>query len=296
MQQLLSFADYLALSTAIFALLSFSLDLQIGWCGLANFGQIAFLLIGGYTTAIATKDGLPPWLAPPVSALAGGLFGIVLSLTVRNMSATYWGMLSLALAELVRLFFLNEQWVGGGAGGSSVLIHLPYFGPLVGISVALVYVLMRGIGRSPFGRVIRLIREGDRLPMALGKPVFVFKLETMLIGGLIGGLAGSYYAFLNRYISPADGLPIETFVLWAMVILGGRGNPAGVVLGTVVVQALYVGTEYATTLIQIRPEVLFALRLVLIGAIITLVMVFRPAGLLPERRRVYGAAAEGRTA
>lgn len=296
MEQLLSFAGYLTVSTAIFAMLSFSLDLQIGSCGLANFGQIAFLLVGGYTTAIVTNNGLASWIAPPLSALAGGAFGVLLSLTVRNMSATYWGMLSLALAELVRLFVLNEQWVAGGAGGSTVLIRLPYFEPLVGASVIFVYAFVRVIARSPFGRVIRLIREGDRLPMALGKPVFVFKLETMLIGGLIGGLAGSYYAFLNRYISPADGLPIETFVLWAMVILGGRGNPTGVALGTVVVQGLYIGTRFATTLIQISPEILFALRLVLIGAIITLVMIFRPEGLLPERRRIYGAASEGQPA
>lgn len=288
MHQLFSFAAYLTVATSIFAMLSFSLDLQLGSCGLVNFGQVAFLVVGGYATAIATASGLSPWLAMPLAALVGAGLGLLLALTVRNMSGTYWGILSLALAELVRLIVLNEQWIGGGAGGSTVLVGVQFFYPLVIGTAVAIYVLMRLIGASPFGRVIRLIREGDRLPLSLGKPVFAFKIETMLIGGAIGGLAGAYYALLNRYISPDDGLPVETFLLWAMVILGGRGNPTGVILGAVVIQTLYVGTRFLTTMLSISPDLFSALRLVVIGALITLVMMFRPEGLLPERRRVYG--------
>ena len=137
--------------------------------------------------------------------------------------------------------------------------------------------------------MIRSIREGDRLPLSLGKPVFAFKLETMSIGGAIGVLAGADYASLNKYISPDDGLPVETFLLWAMVILGGRGNPTGVIIGAVVIQTLYVGTRLLTTMVNVSPDIRSALRLVVIGALITLVMMFRPEGLLPERRRIYGA-------
>ena len=78
-------------------------------------------------------------------------------------------------------------------------------------------------------------------------------------------------------------------MLWAMVILGGRGNPTGVVLGTVVMETLYVATRFLTTVVQISPEVLSAMRLVVVGGLITLIMMFRPQGLLPERRRIYGA-------
>jgi len=288
MEQLFSFAAYLLMVGCIFSMLSLSLDLQLGWCGLVNFGQVAFLVVGGYATAIATNAGLSPWLAMPIAALAGGLFGMLLALTVRNMSGTYWGILSLALAELVRLFVLNEQWVGGGAGGSTVLVRVPGFRWLVPASTLAVYLLMRLIGASAFGRTIRMIRDGDRLALALGKPVFAFKLETMFIAGAIGGLAGAYYALLNRYISPDDGLPVETFVLWAMVIVGGRGNPTGVIVGTVLVQTLYVGTRFLSTVVHIPPEVLSALRLTFIGALITVIMMFRPKGLLPERRRIFG--------
>ncbi len=288
MASLLSFGAYLLIVICIFAMLAFSLDLQLGACGLVNFGQVVFVLVGGYATGLATGFGVSPWLAMPLSALAGGLFGMVLAATVRNMSGTYWGILSLALAELVRLIVLNEQWAAGGAGGTTVLVRLPFFYPLVLVTTAAIYLLMRLIGASPFGRAIRLIRDGDRLPLSLGKPVFALKVETMFIGGMIGGLAGSYYSFLNQYISPDDGLPVETFVLWAMVILGGRGNPTGVMLGAIVMETLYVATRFLSTVVHISPEVLSAMRLVVIGALITLIMMFRPQGLLPERRRIYG--------
>jgi branched-chain amino acid transport system permease protein len=287
MDQLLNFATYLVVVTSIFAMMSFSLNLQLGSCGLVNFGQVAFLLAGGYCTAIATAHGLGPAASIGLASLVGGLFGILLAFTVRNMSGTYWGILSLAMAEMLRLVMLNEQWIAGGAGGASVRRSLPDFNLVVVGTTILIYLLMRVIGASPFGRVIRLIREGDRLPQALGKDVFIFKLETMFIGGAIGGLAGAFYAFLNRYINPDDGLPVETFILWAMVILGGRGNPTGVVVGTIVVQILYVGTRYLTTVVPISADILSALRLVAIGALITLIMMFRPQGLLPEPKRVF---------
>ena len=97
---------------------------------------------------------------------------------------------------------------------------------------------------SPFGRVIHVIREGDRLPFALGKTCR-FKMMTMAIGGAIGGLAGAYYALMQRYMSPDDAQPIETFIIWAMIVVGGRGN-WGIVLGTIVIQAFYTGTRFLT--------------------------------------------------
>jgi len=112
-------------------------------------------------------------------------------------------------------------------------------------------------------------------------------MEAMTIGGMMGGLAGCLYAFLNGYISPEDCLPIETFVLWAMVGVGGRGNVTGIIAGTIVIQTLYVGSRFLTHLVGIPAETIAALRLVAIGSMITLIMMFWPDGVLPERRRVY---------
>jgi branched-chain amino acid transport system permease protein len=88
-------------------------------------------------------------------------------------------------------------------------------------------------------------------------------------------------------MSPDDAKPIETFIVWAMVVLGGRGNVWGILLGTILVQAFYTGTRFLTGLVAIDADTIAALRLVTIGALITLIMMLRPEGLLPERRRIY---------
>jgi ABC-type branched-subunit amino acid transport system permease subunit len=286
-EQLTSFAIYMMAITSISLLLTISLDLQVGQCGLINFGQVVFLTVGAYGTAISLSWGASPPMAIAWGVLAGIACGLLMSLTVRNMSGTYWGILSLALAEIVRIVALNERWLTGGANGISVAVSVANLPWVILASTVAVIVLVRFLIRSPFGRAIRLFREGDRLPQALGKNVLVFKTETMALGGAIGGLAGAYYALMLRYMSPDDAKPIETFILWAMLVLGGRGNIWGIVLGTVVVQGLYTGTRFLTGLVPLEGDTLAALRLVLIGVLITAVMMFRPEGLLPERRRIY---------
>jgi ABC-type branched-subunit amino acid transport system permease subunit len=287
MNQLASFGIYMMAITSISFILAISLDLQVGNCGIVNFGQVVFLVVGAYATAIAIAGGAGVVTAALIAVLCGALFGILMSLSVRNMSGTYWGILSLSMAEIVRIVALNEQWLTGGANGISVLISVPGLPWIIAASAVAVFALVRLIMASPFGRTIRLIREGDRLPLSLGKNVFLFKMETMTIGGAIGGLAGAYYALMQRYMSPDDAKPIETFVIWAMVVVGGRGNVWGIVLGTIVIQAFYSGTRFLTGLFGIEADTMAALRLVVIGLLITVVTMFRPQGLLPERRRIY---------
>lgn len=287
MEQLASFGIYLMAITSISFLLAISLNLQVGQCGLVNFGQVVFLTVGAYGTAIALEAGAGTLAAVVCGVMTGIVFGLAMSLTVRNMSGTYWGILSLSLAEIVRIIALNEQWLTGGANGISIAVSVANLPWIIAGTAAVALLLLRVLAASPFGRITRMIREGDRLPAALGKNVLLFKMETMALGGAIGGLAGSYYALMQRYMSPDDAKPIETFIVWAMVVLGGRGNVWGIVLGTMLVQAFYTGTRFMTGLVDIDPDTMAALRLVTIGVLIILVMMFRPEGLLPERRRLY---------
>ncbi len=287
MSQLADFGIYLMGITSISLMLAISLDLQVGNCGVMNFGQVVFLTVGAYAAAIALAVGSGPVVAACWGILSGVLCGLLMSVSVRNMSGTYWGILSLSLAEIVRIIALNERWLTGGANGISVLSTVDNLSWIIAGSAVVVLVLVRVLIASPFGRTIRLIREGDRLPMALGKNVLLFKMETMALGGAIGGLAGAYYALMQRYMSPDDAKPIETFVIWAMIVVGGRGNVWGVVLGTVVIQAFYTGTRFLTGFVAIPADTLAALRLVTIGLLIMFVTMFRPEGILPERRRTY---------
>jgi branched-chain amino acid transport system permease protein len=287
MDQLLAFLFYMVTTTAITSILAMSLNMQYGYCGLVNFGQVAFLCVGGYAGGIAVTHGIDPLLSIALAMVLGSVFGFLMSFTVRGMSGTYWGIVTLATAELARLVVNNEGWIAGGANGLSVIVRLPYLSLVILAAAIAVYLLSLLIARSPFGRTLRLVREGDALAMSLGKDIRLFKMQAMTIGGMMGGLAGCLYAFLNGYISPEDCLPIETFVLWAMVVVGGRGNVSGIIAGTVVIQTLYVGSRFLTHLVAIPAETVAALRLVAIGAMITMMMMFWPDGVLPERRRVY---------
>lgn len=292
MEQLASFAVYMLTITSITFILALSLDLQVGHCGIVNFGQVMFLAVGAYATAIAIAGGCGAPAAVLIAVAACTLLGLAMSLSVRNMSGTYWGILSLAMAEIIRIIALNEQWLTGGANGISVLASVPHLTWIVVGSAVAVFLILRLILASPFGRVIHVIREGDRLPLALGKNVLGFKMATMALGGAIGGLAGAYYALMQRYMSPDDAKPIETFIIWAMIVVGGRGNLWGIVLGTIVIQTFYTGTRFLTGSFGIGAETMAALRLVVIGVLIMTVTMFRPQGILPERRRKYSSGRE----
>src|SRR5215472_7058084 len=196
MDQLLAFLFYMVTTTAITSILAMSLNMQYGYCGLVNFGQVVFLCVGGYAGGVAVTHGVPPLLAIALATLLGGLFGFLMSFTVRGMSGTYWGIVTLATAELARLVVNNEGWIGGGANGLSVIVRLPFLWPLIIAAAAGVYLLSILIARSPFGRTLRLVREGDALAMSLGKDIRLFKMQAMTIGGMMGGLAGCLYAFL----------------------------------------------------------------------------------------------------
>src|SRR5262245_20410996 len=159
-----------------------------------------------------------------------------------------------------------------GPTAISVLRRISHLPVTIFICTAIVIALVSIIEGSPFGRIIRMIREGDRLPEALSKNVLLFKMETMAIGGAVGGLAGAFYALMQGYMSPDDAKPIETFIVWAMVVLGDRGNIWGIVAGTVLVETMYAGTRFLTNVIDVDADILAALRLALIGTLIMVVV------------------------
>jgi branched-chain amino acid transport system permease protein len=147
--------------------------------------------------------------------------------------------------------------------------------------------LLTYLARSPFGRSLKALREGDELPLALGKSVASLRVRAMAIGGALGGLAGALFAHYNAYISPEYFLPLETFIVWAMVILGGPGNFIGALVGTLIIQILYNSTRFIAPLLAIDAQVLGPLRMIAISVLIILAIMFMPQGILPERRRRY---------
>jgi len=306
---MLSFLVYLSIMTGIYAILSLSLNFQYGFTGLANFGHVAFFMIGAYTSTILVMLADVPFLGGLLGAMVtAGLFGLLISLPTMNLKEDYWAIVTLASAEIVRLIFLNQPLKGPYHGASFGIGDIPrplssLFSPdtypyfylgIVLTCLGLTYLVLTRLERSPFGRTLKAIREGDELPQAFGKDVGKFKMRAMAIGGAFGGVAGSLFAHYTTFIDPFYFMPIETFIVWAMVIVGGKGNNLGAIVGAAVVQAFYSSTRFLKDYIPIDPQTLSSLRMVIIGALIILVMLFMKEGLIRERRRIYELPGSGK--
>jgi ABC-type branched-subunit amino acid transport system permease subunit len=302
---MIDFIVYLLTIIGIYGLMSLSLNLQYGTTGLVNLGQIGFFMIGAYVSAVVVMlGGLPIW-SGFLGAIAGGaMFGVLMALPIGDLRQDYWAIATLAAAEIARIVFLNTNLGSPYVGGSYGVAGIPaparqYFASssaygyfylgLVAACVLLAYLLVRWVSATPYGRVLKAIREGDEVPLALGKDVRRARIWAMAIGGGIAGAAGSLYAHFNGFIGPEYFRPLETFLVWSMVILGGAGNYVGALLGTALIECIYNSTRFLD-IAQAHASLVASLRMVLIGVLIILVILYLPRGLVPERRRRYGSA------
>ena len=301
----ISFLVYLAIMMGIYGILSLSLNLQYGFTGLANFGQVAFFCLGAYvSTIIVLPLGMPFILGLVGGMIVAGLFGYIIAIPTADLKEDYWAIVTLAAAEIVRIFFLNEDWVVGGGpyvGGAFGVGGIPqplrshfsahtypfFYLTIVMLALAATYLVINRLTQSPFGRVIKSIREGDSLPLAMGKDVRKFRVRVMAIGGSFGGLAGSLWAHYHGFISPNQFLPLETFIIWAMVIVGGKGNNKGAVLGAVIIMIFYNSTRFLKDYLPIEEVTLASLRMVAIGILIVVAMLFMKDGLIKEKKTLY---------
>lgn len=302
---LINFMVYIAIMMGIYGILSISLNLQYGFAGLANFGHVVFFCIGAYISTIIVFTLKMPFILGLLGAMAiAGFFGYLISIPTAGLKEDYWAIVTLAAAEIVRIFFLNEQWVVGGGpyvGGAFGVGDIPqplrslfsadtypfFYLTIVLLCLILTYVIINAITRSPFGIAIKSIREGENLPQAMGKNVKKYRMKVMAIGGTFGGLAGCLYAHFHGFVSPDQFMPLETFIIWAMVIVGGKGNNKGAIFGAVVIMIFYNSTRFLKDYIPIEETTLASLRMVAIGILIVAAMLFMKEGLIKEKRSHY---------
>jgi branched-chain amino acid transport system permease protein len=281
----------------IYALLALGLTLQWGHTGLINFGHVAFFAIGAYTSALLTLyAGLPIPLGMVGAVVAAGLAAYPIGAVTVRLREDYLAIVTIGFSELVRLILLNEQWLTRGPMGlpgiPSPFATLPrgtaelaYLG-LCLAAVAVAFVLLVRLVRSPFGRILRAIREDEDAAAAIGKPVTGFKLRSLVLGSGLAGLAGALYAHYLSYIVPDQFIPLVTFYVWIAVILGGSGSMAGALLGTAVLFTFLEGTRFLPDLgVRIDEVRLAAFRFVAVGLGLILLVLFRPEGILGERER-----------
>jgi len=301
---MIAFLVYLFTIIGIYGLMSLSLSLQYGTTGLVNLGEVGFFMVGAYVSAIMVMlGGLPIGVGLLGAIAAGAVFGVLMALPIGDLRQDYWAIVTLAAAEIARLIFLNTNLGSPYVGASYGVAGIPapwqqhfstaaygyvYLG-LVAVCVACAYALVRWVGRTPYGRLLKAIRESDEVALALGKDVRRARIWAMALGGGIAGLAGGLFAHFNGFIGPDYFMPLETFLVWAMVILGGSGNHLGALVGTAVIEAIYNSTRFLD-ISQAHASLVASLRMVLIGVLIILVILYLPRGLVPEGRRRYGGS------
>ena len=383
-----SYLLFLTISTAIFALFSLGLNLQWGLTGLINFGLVAFMTMGAYTTVVLSFYGVPLILAALAGAVVAALLGLLIGFSTLRLRADYLAIVTIGVSELIRLVVNNQEiptgssftpgafglqgyalpladfqpnlfsklvmiglltlvvgvscwqlwrWMIKGQqergtryednktgtpltppykGGSrlvfrlilgivaTLLIFVLYGAGVIGlynyanfekaglmlvsvVVLALVLWRLEVLARSPWGRVLKAIREDEEVARALGKNVFWYKLQSLMLGGAIAGIAGALYAWQQTSIYPSDFDPQVTFNAWIVVVLGGAGNNFGTILGAVIFFAYDTVTRFVlpgiVPLDQVR---LSAFRIVIIGLILMVLMIWRPQGVLGKKEEL----------
>jgi neutral amino acid transport system permease protein len=368
---------FLAISTAIFALFALGLNLQWGFTGLINFGHIAFMTLGSYTTILLSLKGVPILISAVIGSVVAALLGLLIGFATLRLREDYLAIVTIGTGELIRLVVNNQDlpvgdtWVSGAFGVQSytiplstepnLLIRLGMIAVLTLLAFITFFTLWRwirtaqkflmadtskktvskqefasrlGVGivfglltaaiyisgviglynynpkaglmwlallvlafvfwrleilvRSPWGRVLKAIREDEEVPKALGKNVFWYKIQSLMLGGAIAGVAGAFFAWQLSAIYPDNFHPQLTFDAWIMVILGGAGNNIGTILGAVIYFTYDALTrEFLPRIFtNLSSDQLGAFRIMVIGLILMVLMIWRPQGILGKKEEL----------
>ena len=310
MEGAISFAVFFLVFASFYALCSLGLNLQWGFTGLFNVGVVGFFAIGAYTCAIITGPaypdtlfggfGLPFPLGLAGAMLSAGVAALGVGFVTLRLREDFLAISTFGVAVSIQLVCLNFDSLTRGPNG---MYSLPR--PLAGVFasrtldnlfylfvcssvIAIVYLAFERMVRSPWGRVLRAIRDDEVAAAALGKNVFAVRLQSFVVGSAVMGLAGALYANFQGFISPSDFLPIFTFQVFVMLIVGGSGNNLGALLGGLLVWFLWSMSEQVMQVL-LPPTALTqaaAARIVLIGLVLALMLLYRPRGILAEKRIV----------
>lgn len=287
----------MATFVGFFMLLALALNLQWGITGMVNFGVAGFYALGAYTSAILSETlGWPLYVAMPMSAVAGFCAGLLLALLSIRLRGDFLAIVTLGFGETIRLIALNEDWLTEGPRGMKIDAR-PFAGvferetyplvylALVAATVAVALLIVETIRRAPLGRTLRAIREDDVVAEVLGKNVLAHRMTVFAIGTAIMGSAGALYAHYVQNISPEVFLPMVAIFIWMSVIVGGRGNNWGLLIGAGLVMTILEGTRFIGDFTDVvDAEQLSALRIILIGVLLIVIIRVRPRGILPEPR------------
>ena len=300
---------------ATYALVALGLQLNVGFTGIVNFGAAGFMAVGAYTMAILTIDtDISFWLSLPLSVLVTMAFGLIVGLPSLRLRTDYLAIATIAFAEIIRLIAQNARELTGGNQGlfcsddqskcfddawldvsdriEGWLVDLGWgdpeiLFPLLLVAWALVLIVTLGllfVQRSPWGRVLRAVREDEDAARALGKNAVAYKLQSLVISAAIAAIAGWILALNLATIHPIDFEPLVTFFAYGVLVLGGLANYWGVLVGSVIFWTLLEATRFIDIFEDQSDQT--ALRLAIVGLVLILLMAFRPQGMFGNRQEM----------
>ena len=306
---LVSYIVFFLILSLIFGIAVLGLNLQWGFTGLFNAGVAGFTAIGAYAMAILTgpaRDAVfggfeLPFVVGLIGAMiASGIGAVMIGLATLKLRHEYLAVATFGIAVTIQLVCLNWEYLTGGTLG---LIGIPNpskawaHGPLAQNALYLVVVLvvvgltfgaLERIVKSPWGRMLKAIREDDVAAASLGKSPERVRLEAFVLGCMIMGLSGALYVAFIGYISPWDFLPILTFQIWTMLIVGGSANNRGALLGALIVWGVWTMSGFVIS--RVVPSEIQAqggaMQAVLIGLILVVTLLIRPRGLIGEELHI----------
>ncbi len=278
----------------IFSIVSLSLNVEFGFAGIANFGKVAFFLVGAYAYAILSGLGVPFYVCLVAGAAAAALTGFLVSLPTLKLKEDYLAIVVLTTGEILRQIVKSERAIANGVWGVAVSPAIQTSGlpsrlaSLVNIAVVwgcllICFVVAQRLANSPYGRVMRALREDEVAAESLGKNRAKYRAQVLALGSAMTGIAGGLYAQYIQFIDPYMFMPIITFTVWIMVLLGGPGNNWGAILGAALVEIFDRGANIAKDYVKL-PIDPSNLQYILFGILVLLVLFFRPQGLLKESK------------
>jgi branched-chain amino acid transport system permease protein len=305
---ILPFVIYFLTSAGIYSMLTIGLNVQWGYTGLLNIGIAGFYAVGAYVSVYLTHGvglaGKTIGLALPFPAallgamVCAGFVAFLLGIPSLGLEKGYLAISLLGFGEIVRLVAANEEWLTNGSMGISG-IYRPLTGAFQGIVhegfllilvifiLCLFYFAITKTHRSPWGRVLKAIREDEAATMMQGKNTFRFKLQAFVLGAAIMGGAGSLYAHYIAFINPSSFTSEQTFLIWIMLIVGGSGNDLGALLGGFTIWGFYVASNFILDFLPVGLTAqLGSIRVMVIASFFIYMLIKRPQGLLGEKKWV----------
>ena len=286
----LFFANYtlnVMLNAMFYMLLALGLNIIVGYCGLCDLGYAAKFAIGAYTTAILVKTfGWSFWLTLPVSVIASIAAAVIIGAPTLKLRSDYLAVVTLGFAEIVRITARNLDITGSATGINGIprpelfglkLTSFTHWFYVYLVLIVLFVIISNRVRRSRFGRALAFIREDEDAAQAMGVNTTKYKLYAYILGAVLGGITGSFYAVQMTSISPTSFDFNQSVNILLAVILGGMGKIPGVIVGA--------------AFFAIFPElfrdipVVGDMRMLFFGLLLVIVMITRPQGLWPDRLR-----------